>query len=186
MDGLAKLVEDHEHLRTLASRLEQAEAAGDSELSRELTRQITAELNTVAAVEQEVVYPAVRELSPELASQVDEALHEQVIAKELLFEAATSASIAGVDTPPDVSLVTEAVEHMTNDAQLLSAVRDAADEHELATLSRAAEQRVATLDSAAAAGRDIKEQDESAGEADQGPASGAETGVDPISFIRKQ
>jgi hypothetical protein len=187
MDGLAKLAEEHEHIRELASALAQADAAGDSETARQLTQQITAEMNTIAAVEHEVVFPAVRDLTPQLAPQVDEVMEEHVIAKELLFEAATSESVARLDAPPDVALVTEAVEHMAADEKLLAAVRDATDPEGLAGISHAVEEMTAIHQIAGAEGRNLKEHEAGTYERDEGASTGADPAAkDPAIRVRNQ
>lgn len=188
MDGLAKLTAEHRHICELASQLRAADAAGDAEAVRELTRRITAEMNAVAALEEEVLYPAVRDVAPELASQVDEALAEHVIAKELLFEAATSEAVAGIDDTPDVALVTEAVQHMMSEERLLEAVRTGAGAGAggLADVSEAVAERSASMEEAGAAGRALKEQDEALKDPAQVAAAAADLALDHSGHVRNQ
>lgn len=172
-DGLSKLSEGHEKVREKAAQLEDAAAAGDVETASELTTEITDRLNALAVVEEEVLYPAVVEVAPELKPQVDQALSEHLASKELLYGVRASESMVG-DELPDTSLVTEAVERRAADEQLIETVREKADDHQLDELARAVEDRTAAMDEANAAGRAIKQQEQEefdkAGEADRSEA----------------
>jgi hypothetical protein len=170
-DGLSKLTDGHEEVREKAARLEDAAKAGDVETATGLTTEITDQLNALAAVEEEVLYPAVVEVAPDLKPQVEQVLNEHLASKELLYGVRASESMVG-DELPDTSLVTEAVQRRAADEQLIETVREKADDHQLDELAKAVEDRTAALDEANAAGRAIKQQEEfdKAGEADRSEA----------------
>jgi hemerythrin superfamily protein len=168
MDELSRIEEEHQKVRELATQLEAATAAGDAGAAKELTQEITAELNSLAAVEEEVLYPAAVDLAPELRPQVEQALDGHLMAKELLYAARVSEPLVG-DAPPDTELVRQAVEHHLADEGLIRNVRAAADERQLGELAQALEDKAAAVEEASAAGREIKQQEEAdrAGEADR-------------------
>jgi hemerythrin superfamily protein len=74
------LLEDHREVEQLFSRIEAAGGAGPDEAVQEVVR----ELSVHAAVEEQVLYPAIREKVPGGDELADHAIEEHQEAKELL------------------------------------------------------------------------------------------------------
>jgi hypothetical protein len=113
-DPVASMSDDHARVRELAGRLEEATRSGDAETASELAKELTRTLNAHAAIEEEVFYPAVINVAPDLVPQVEGVLEEHRAAKDLLYVAATGTSeveeSAGPGMPP-TELLLEAVQH---------------------------------------------------------------------------
>lgn len=84
-DAIVLLKEDHQRVRKLFRKFE---AAGDRALTKKanLARQIIAELTVHTYVENEVIYPRVRELLPALDDDVLESYEEHHVADVLCAE----------------------------------------------------------------------------------------------------
>ena len=88
-DALDLLTADHEMARSLFSEFRDAKDADDHDEMRSLQAQIFAELETHTRIEEDIFYPAVRDLDvPELTETVDEGIQEHHIVKVLMREIA--------------------------------------------------------------------------------------------------
>ena len=85
MDAIALLKQDHKTVRGLFRRFEHAGPTA-TKTHQELAAQIIAELSRHAAIEEQLFYPAVREIFPDDEEYVLEALEEHHAAKSLLAE----------------------------------------------------------------------------------------------------
>lgn len=87
MDALELLKGDHDKVRGLFEEFRSAEESGDSDRMRSLQQSIFSELEAHASIEEDVFYPAVKELGvEELTSTVAEGLQEHHVVKVLMRE----------------------------------------------------------------------------------------------------
>ena len=85
MDAIALLKADHKTVETLFRKFEQA-GRNARKLKRKLVDQMVRELAIHAVIEEQVLYPAIRNKAEKLEGQVLEALEEHHVAKWLLKE----------------------------------------------------------------------------------------------------
>lgn len=85
MDALALLKADHNRVRGLFARFDEAKDTAPSEAAT-LALVIVKELEVHTMIEEKVFYPAVHHLSPELADGVDEGIQEHHVVKVLMGE----------------------------------------------------------------------------------------------------
>lgn len=86
MDALALLTADHNRVRGLFARFRAAQEAGDDTEAVRLARKIAFELHIHMSIEEQVFYPWVRDLSGELAREIDKSVEEHHVAQLLLVE----------------------------------------------------------------------------------------------------
>lgn len=85
MDAIALLTRDHETVEKLFQRFEKTGPRA-MKTRKELADRIVEELSVHATIEEQVLYPAVREKLPEVEDDVLEALEEHHVAKWVLSE----------------------------------------------------------------------------------------------------
>src|ERR1700723_789349 len=83
MDATSLLIADHNRVKGLFARYKDA---ADGEESHRLASLIAAELAVHTTIEEKVFYPAVHEMSGQLAGMVEEALEEHHVVDVLLKE----------------------------------------------------------------------------------------------------
>lgn len=84
MDAVTLLEQDHRTVEGLFRRYESLD--GDDEARTQIVREVIRELSIHAAIEEQIFYPAVRDVLAGGDSMTDEALHEHQEAKEALAE----------------------------------------------------------------------------------------------------
>ncbi len=89
MDGLDLLIADHNRVRGLFARFRKAHKNDDTPAMGELADKIFEELEVHTAIEEQIFYPAVHDLSEELAEVVDEGVQEHHVVNVLIEEART-------------------------------------------------------------------------------------------------
>ena len=109
------LLQDHREVEQLFSRIEAAGGAGPDEAVQEVVR----ELSVHAVIEEQVLYPAIREKVPGGDQLADHAIEEHQAAKELL------AQIDGTDGSDG-----DAIERRSLLARLMREVRSHVEEEE--------------------------------------------------------
>lgn len=89
MDAIKLLTDDHDAVRELFQQFRNATESDDEQRQRELQRQIFDELETHTRIEEDIFYPAVKELGVEdLTETVDEGIQEHHVVKVLMREIA--------------------------------------------------------------------------------------------------
>lgn len=89
MDAITLLKEDHKTVEKLFRRFEKLEKDdGPDDQKRAVVDEIIEELSVHAAIEEQVFYPAIREVMPDAEDMVLEALEEHHVAKWVLSELA--------------------------------------------------------------------------------------------------
>jgi len=137
MDVISILKEDHRAVDALFKRFE--ELGPRAQKSKQTTvEKILRELSIHAAVEEQVLYPFVREQLPEQESQVLESLEEHLVVK---WECAALADMKAGDERFDakVNVLMESVRHHVKEEekQLFPALRAAVGRPELQELGEA-------------------------------------------------
>lgn len=110
MDAIAVLTSDHDEVRGLFEQFKQAKEADDSARMHELQKQIFSELETHTRIEEDIFYPAVRELDEEeLTETVAEGIQEHHVVKILMREI---EEVTGDETfESKMTVLIENVEH---------------------------------------------------------------------------
>jgi hemerythrin superfamily protein len=126
MDALDLLIADHNRVRGLFTRFQDAEEGEREDEMRELAATIRDELTVHTTIEEEIFYPEVRSVSDEVNDLVEEGLQEHHVAKVLLEE------IQALDADDDefvakVKVLIENVEHHADEEEeeLFGKVRSA-------------------------------------------------------------
>jgi hemerythrin superfamily protein len=110
MDALELLTADHNRVRGLFKRFEDADEKDDTGKMQELAAKIVEELTIHTTIEEEIFYPAIKDASDVVKDVVDEGIEEHHVAKSLIEELATVA--AGSDQwAAKVKVLIESVEH---------------------------------------------------------------------------
>jgi iron-sulfur cluster repair protein YtfE (RIC family) len=116
MDAVALLVADHNRVRGLVARNEDAHDSGDLDEAAKLVAKIVEELEVHMAIEEEVFYPAIHELKDEIGESVDEGIEEHHVAKVLIKEL---GSLQPTDESwvAKVTVLIESVEHHVDEEE---------------------------------------------------------------------
>ena len=146
MDGLTLLIADHNRVRGLFARIQEAEKSGEVTAMADLMHMIDEELTVHTDIEEKVFYPWAQRLSRDIAEVVAEGIEEHHVVKTLLDEIR--------ELEPDdsrwvakVTVVIENVEHHAGEeeTELFPQVRGATDADAREQLGRDLEARKATL-----------------------------------------
>jgi hemerythrin superfamily protein len=86
MDAIELLITDHEKVRDLFAQFRDAKESEDHASLTSLQKQIFDELETHTRIEEDIFYPAVKNLSDDLSESVDESLQEHHVVKVLMRE----------------------------------------------------------------------------------------------------
>lgn len=128
MDGLDLLTADHNRLRGLFSRFRNAHENSDMSVMGEIAGRVFAELKVHTAIEEELFYPAVHDLSEELAETVDEGVQEHHVVDVLIGEARL-LNPGDSEWVAKLTVLMENVEHHAEEeeTELFPLVRSATD-----------------------------------------------------------
>ena len=116
MDAVALLIADHDRVRGLFARYEDAHDSGDVDEAAKLVAKIVEELAVHMAIEEEVFYPAIHELKHEIGESVDEGLEEHHLAK-VLIEELGSLEPTDESWVAKVTVLIESVEHHVDEEE---------------------------------------------------------------------
>ena len=110
MDAIQLLKSDHDEVRSLFQRFKQAKEAEDSAQMRQLQKEIFSELEDHTRIEEDIFYPAVRELDDEdLTETVAEGIQEHHVVKVLMREIEDAAKDETFESK--MTVLMENVEH---------------------------------------------------------------------------
>jgi len=131
MDAITLLVEDHQTVESLFEKFEQTGPRANK-ARKNLADRIVHELSVHAAIEEQVLYPAIRESLPEVEDDVLEALEEHHVAKWVLCEI-DSMSPEHERFQAKVTVLIESVRHHVEEeeGELFSKVRRAFTDEQL-------------------------------------------------------
>jgi len=137
MDAIELLKKDHDEVRGLFAQFRQAQEADDMDRMKELQQQIFSELETHTRIEEDVFYPAVRDLDDDdLTETVAEGVQEHHVVKVLMREI---ESVSGEETfTAKMAVLMENVEHHADEEEqeLFPDLRDQVDQARLDDLGR--------------------------------------------------
>jgi hemerythrin superfamily protein len=146
MDATSLLIADHNRVKGLIARYKDATDATDEPESHRLASLIAAELRVHTTIEEKVFYPAVFEMSGELAGMVEESVEEHHVVDVLLaelrkLEAGSDGWVA------KMTVLIENVEHHVEEEEtkMFPKVRSSADEERREELGRLLEEKKAAL-----------------------------------------
>ena len=148
MNAIDLLIADHNRVRGLFKRFNEAKEAENESAMGELAGKIFEELDVHTTIEEEVFYPAVRDTSEEITELVDEGLQEHHVVKVLMKEIA-EVPPAGEEWVAKMAVLIENVEHHAKEEEtdLFPPLRSACGGDRLATLGDDLEERKAALGS---------------------------------------
>jgi hemerythrin superfamily protein len=128
MDGLDLLIADHNRMRGLFTRFREAQGNDDTPTMGELASKIFEELEVHTAMEEQIFYPEVHDLSEELAEIVNEGVQEHHVVDVLIGEARTLKP-GDAEWIAKVAVLIENVEHHAEEeeTELFPQVRAATD-----------------------------------------------------------
>lgn len=117
MQAIELLIADHNRVRGLFTRFQDAHDAEDTPTMLDVAVKIFEDLEVHTMIEEEVFYPAVHDTSQEIGEVVDEGIEEHHVAKTLMDE------IAGVEPGSDewvakMTVLIESVEHHAEEEEL--------------------------------------------------------------------
>ena len=116
MDAIELLTKDHNEVRGLFEQFKQAKEAEDSDRMRQIQKEIFSELEGHTRVEEDIFYPAVRELDDEdLTETVAEGIQEHHVVKVLMREI---EDVSGDETfESKMAVLMENVEHHADEEE---------------------------------------------------------------------
>jgi hemerythrin superfamily protein len=128
MDGLDLLIADHNRVRGLFARFTEAHENNDTPTMGKLASQIFAELEVHTAIEEQIFYPAVHDLSEELTEVVNEGVQEHHVV-DVLMEEARALKPGDAEWVAKLMVLIENVEHHAEEeeTELFPQVRSATD-----------------------------------------------------------
>jgi hemerythrin superfamily protein len=146
MDGLTLLIADHNRVRGVFARFQEAERSGEITDMADLARTIDLELTVHTEIEETVFYPWAQGLSDDIAEVVAEGIEEHHVVKTLLDEI-RDLELGDPQWVAKVTVVIENVEHHAEEeeTELFPQVRGATDPDAREQLGRDLEARKATL-----------------------------------------
>lgn len=146
MDALALLVADHNRVRGLFARFEEAKEADDTGAMTALAGKIFEELEVHTTIEEEVFYPAVHDTSEEIHESVDEGVQEHHVVK-VLMEEMSSVEPGSDEWVAKMTVVIENVEHHAEEEEqeMFPPLRSALGAEALEALAVSLEERKAGL-----------------------------------------
>jgi iron-sulfur cluster repair protein YtfE (RIC family) len=146
MDAVALLIADHNRVRGLIARYEEAHDNDDLRESAKLVAKIVEELDVHMTIEEEVFYPAIHDLKDEIGETVDEGVEEHHVAKILIKEL---GSLEPTDETwaAKVTVLIESVEHHVDEEEeeLFPHVRGASNAAWLKVLASKLEEKKKAL-----------------------------------------
>lgn len=128
MDGLDLLIADHNRVRGLFTCFREAHKSDETPAMGALANKIFEELEVHTAIEEQIFYPAVHDLSQELAEVVNEGLQEHHVV-DVLIEEARALKPGDAEWVAKVTVLIENVGHHAEEeeAELFPQVRSATD-----------------------------------------------------------
>lgn len=115
-DAIAVLTSDHDKVREMFSQFREAKDSRDERRMRSVQEEIFDELETHTRIEEDVFYPAIRDLDvEELTESVDESIQEHHVVKVLMREI---ADLSDLDVfGAKMTVLIENVEHHADEEE---------------------------------------------------------------------
>jgi hemerythrin superfamily protein len=146
MNAIDLLIADHNRVRGLFKRFNDAKEAENEATMQDLAAKIFEELHVHTTIEEEIFYPAVRDTKEEISELVDEGLQEHHVVQVLMEEIAQAEPV-GEEWVAKMAVLIENVEHHAKEEEsdMFPPVRGAADSGRLQALGDELEKRKASL-----------------------------------------
>jgi hemerythrin superfamily protein len=146
MDALVLLTGDHHRVRGLFARFKKAKDSENTDEMAAVARKIFEELDVHTTIEEEIFYPAVKDLSEETAEVVAEGYQEHHVVK-LLMEEIGGLRAGDEDWTAKMAVLIENVEHHAEEeeTQMFREVRSATDDDTRRALAERLEERKAEM-----------------------------------------
>jgi hemerythrin superfamily protein len=146
MDALGLLTGDHNRVRGLFAKFKEAKEAENADEMATMAAKIFEDLEVHTTIEEEIFYPAIRQLDEELGETVDEGVQEHHVVKVLMEEMA-ALEAGSDDWVAKMTVLIENVEHHAEEEEqeMFPEVRSAADGDTLEQLASRLEARKAEL-----------------------------------------
>ena len=154
MDALELLTADHNRVRGLFARFQEAEGKNDAQAAR-LAAKIFEELEIHTTIEEEIFYPAITRLSDEIHELVTEGVEEHHVVDNLMTEA-KGLNPSDEQWAAKVKVLIENVEHHADEEEeeMFGKVRQAMDSDARAELGQRLEAKKADLGAPTAADKE--------------------------------
>lgn len=110
MDALNLLIADHNRIRGLFARYQDAKESGDAEAMGDLAAKVFAELEVHTTLEEEIFYPWSHDLTDDIAATVDEGFQEHHVVK-VLIEEISDLDVGAGEWIAKMQVLIENVEH---------------------------------------------------------------------------
>jgi hemerythrin superfamily protein len=110
MNALDLLIADHNRVRGLFARFEAAKEAEDTAAMEALAVEVFQELVVHTTIEEEIFYPAIRDVDAEISETVDEGVQEHHVVKVLMDEL-TQVDPGSDEWTAKMAVLIENVEH---------------------------------------------------------------------------
>lgn len=155
MDALGLLTADHNRVRGLFARFQDAEEGGDTAQMAALATKILTELEVHTTIEEEIFYPAVSSAGDDLKETVDEGVEEHHVA-DVLMEEVKGLSPDDDSFAAKMKVLIENVEHHAAEEEddMFPLCRKAFDAAALDELGQRLEARKAELGAPTAADKE--------------------------------
>ena len=142
MDALALLTADHNRVRGMFARFQEAKEAEDVALMAELCQKIFTELEVHTTIEEELFYPRVRDESEDLQEVVDEGVEEHHVV-DVLMEEIRALEPGADEWVAKMAVLIENVEHHAEEeeSEMFPEVRAQTDAAFLDSMMEALEAR---------------------------------------------
>jgi hemerythrin superfamily protein len=146
MNAIDLLIADHNRVRGIFKRFNEAKEAEDETAMIELAGKIFDELTVHTTIEEEIFYPAVHDTSDEISEVVDEGVQEHHVVKTLMEELG-KVEPAGEDWVAKMAVLIENVEHHAEEEEkeMFPPLRSSCGSDQLTALAEQLEERKASL-----------------------------------------
>ncbi len=146
MDSITLLTADHNRVRGLFARFDDAQEDDDHDTVDALSDEIAHELEVHTTIEEEIFYPWARALSAEIAELIDEGVEEHHLVK-ILIEELRSIPAGDDEWVAKMTVLIENVEHHAEEeeTELFPAVRSASSAGDRQAVAEQMEARKAEL-----------------------------------------
>jgi hemerythrin superfamily protein len=154
MDALELLTADHNRVRGLFARFQEAEGENNAQAAQ-LAKKIFTELEVHTKIEEQIFYPAITQLNDEIHDLVTEGLEEHHVVDSLMEEAKV-LTVADEHWAAKIKVLIENVEHHADEEEeeLFPQVRKAMDDDARAELGQRLEAMKAQLGAPTAADKE--------------------------------
>ena len=146
MNALDLLIADHNRVRGLFARFQEAHEGKDDTTMLELAGKIFDEIQVHTTIEEDIFYPAVRDTNEEIGETVDEGVQEHHVVK-VLMEELGQVEPAGDEWVAKMMVLIENVEHHAEEEEkdMFPTLRSSLPAAELDALASTMEDRKSAL-----------------------------------------